>query len=51
VALGFNAAQSKGMPDLPIVTVPHPMGGIQAEEVKQKTDMVTDKIIEVLTSI
>jgi hypothetical protein len=50
VTLGVNAAQSSGMPDLPIVTVPHPVGGIKAQEVRQKADMVVDKIIEVLTS-
>jgi hypothetical protein len=50
VILGVNAAQSSGMPDLPIVTVPHPVGGIKAEEVRQKADMVVDKIIAILTS-
>ena len=33
------------MPDLPLVIVPHPIGGIDPEEVKAKADAVFDKVV------
>ena len=37
-----------GMPDLPLAVVPHPIGGISAEEVKAKADKIIDLIISKL---
>jgi hypothetical protein len=36
------------MPDLPLAVVPHPIGGISAEEVKDKADNIVDFIISKL---
>jgi hypothetical protein len=33
------------MPDLPLVIVPHPIGGISSEEVKAKADGIIEAII------
>jgi hypothetical protein len=34
-----------GMPNLPLVVVPHPIGGISPEEVKGKADSILDNVI------
>jgi hypothetical protein len=34
-----------GMPDLPLVVVPHPIGGISQEEVKLKADGILNHVI------
>jgi hypothetical protein len=39
-------AQGIGMPDLPLVVVSHPIGGISPEEVKIKADNIIEKIID-----
>jgi hypothetical protein len=36
------------MPNLPLVIVPHPIGGISAEEVIAKADSILDKVIKQL---
>jgi hypothetical protein len=33
------------MPDLPLVIVPHPIGGLSPEEVKAKADGIIDNVI------
>ena len=48
-ALGRVEAESLGVPGLPIVVVPHPMGGIGAQEVRQKAKEAIDDLIHVLT--
>ena len=44
--LAVSASRSKGMLDQCIVQVPHPMGGIPAEEVIAKVDANIDKILD-----
>ena len=39
-----------GMPDLPLVIVPHPIGGISAEEVIAKADSILDNLIKQLVN-
>lgn len=41
--------KSCGMPGLPVVYVPHPVGGVQAAEVEAKADAVLEAVIQVLT--
>jgi hypothetical protein len=43
--LAKATAKGLGMPDLPLVIVPHPIGGISAEEVTAKADQILDKLI------
>jgi hypothetical protein len=38
------------MPNLPLVIVPHPIGGISAEEVIAKADSILDNLIEQLVN-
>jgi hypothetical protein len=33
------------MKDIPLVIVPHPIGGISPEEVEAKTDAILDKVV------
>jgi len=48
--LGQSEARSLGMPGLPIVTVPHPMGDIEDPEVRERARAVVDEIVAVLTT-
>jgi hypothetical protein len=48
-ALARATATGMGMPDLPLVIVPHPIGGISPEEVKIKADNIIDSITGLLT--
>jgi hypothetical protein len=43
--LAHVTATGLGMPNLPVVVVPHPIGGISLEEVKIKTDDILDNVI------
>ena len=43
--LARATATGLGMPDLPLVILPHPVGGISAEEVIAKADGILDKVI------
>ena len=46
--LARATAKGLGMADLPLVIVPHPIGGISAEEVTAKADGILDKVIKEL---
>jgi hypothetical protein len=46
--LAKATATGLGMPDLRLVIVPHPIGGISAEEVIAKADSILDKVIKQL---
>ncbi len=46
VILAQITGQGIGMPDLPLVVVSHPIGGISPEEVKIKADNIIEKIID-----
>ena len=43
--LAHATSAGLGMPNLPLVIVPHPIGGISAEEVIAKADGILDKVI------
>ena len=38
------------MPTLPIITPPHPMGGLKKDEVWAKAEAVLDDVVAVLTT-
>ena len=42
--------KSEGMPELPLVIVPHPIGGLKKEEVTAKADQIIEEIISALTT-
>ena len=43
--LARATAGGLGMKDIPLVIVPHPVGGISPEEVEAKADVILDKVI------
>lgn len=47
--LGRSLAQRAGLPDLPIVVVPHPVGAATPEAVEAKGLAVADTVQEALT--
>ena len=49
VSLGRTEAQALGMPGLPLVVIPHPLGGLRPEEVRAKAEGAIDEIVYVLT--
>lgn len=50
VKLGQSEARSLGMPGLPLVTVPHPMGDIPEEEVRERARDIVKEVVAVLTT-
>ena len=49
VKLGQSESQALGMPGLPIVTVPHPMGDIEETEVRNRAQAIISEVVMVLT--
>jgi hypothetical protein len=45
--MGTVQAAALGFPDLPVVVVPHPIGGLKPEEVRQKADQALDNVIRI----
>lgn len=50
VALGRQEAVALGLPGLPIVTVPHPMGDVPADVVRDRARAMVDQVLTVLTT-
>jgi hypothetical protein len=50
VVLGQQEAIALGLPGLPIVTVPHPMGDVAAGEVERRAGALVAQIVHVLTT-
>jgi hypothetical protein len=50
VVLGQQEAVALGLPGLPIVTVPHPMGDVRAEEVRRRAAAMIPQVLHVLTT-
>jgi len=48
-ALGANERRALGMPGLPIVVVPHPVGGIPPEAARALADGAIEEVHRVLT--
>ena len=46
--LGLAEAKALGLPTLPIVTVPHPVGGLSPGQVEKKADRVLRDVIQAL---
>jgi hypothetical protein len=46
--LGLAEAKALGMPTLPIVTIPHPLGGLPPGQVEKKADQVLEDVIQAL---
>jgi hypothetical protein len=42
-------AKNRGMADLPLALIPHPLGGIREEEVIKKADLVIEVVVKAVT--
>ncbi|MEK6712237.1 MAG: hypothetical protein AABZ64_16840 [Nitrospinota bacterium] len=49
-ALGASERQALGMPGLPIVVVPHPVGGIPPEAARALADGAIEEVHRILTT-
>ena len=48
VGLGRNQAKVFGVPDLPLLVIPHPLGGLGIDAVKQRAAVAVDQFISLL---
>ncbi len=48
--LGRNEAESLGLPYLPIVLVPHPLGGQKQDQILEKAEKSIDQVVDIATS-
>jgi hypothetical protein len=42
-------ARNRGLADLPLALIPHPLGGIREEEVVRKADLAVDMVVRAVT--
>ena len=42
-------AKNRGIADLPLALVPHPLGGIKDDEVVRKADLVIEAVLKAVT--
>jgi hypothetical protein len=42
-------AKNRGLADLPLALIPHPLGGIREDEVLKKAEQVVDVVVKALT--
>jgi len=50
IPLARAQLRAKGLPGLPVVTVPHPIGGIPPAAVAAKAEAIVDRVLRALTS-
>ena len=43
-------AQALGMPGFTVISVPHPVQNLTADEVRQRADLVIEEVVQKLTS-
>jgi len=48
-ALAKLEARNRGIADLPLALIPHPLGGIHEEEVVKKADLAIDVVVRAVT--
>lgn len=46
--LGQAQARVFGVPDLPLIVIPHPLGGISLDEVRSRAAVAIAKVIDLL---
>lgn len=46
--LGRTQAKVFGVPDLPLLEIPHPLGGIQLDEVKGRADVALEQFLKLI---
>ena len=48
-ALARLEARNRGIADLPLALIPHPLGGIHEEEVVKKAELAIDVVVRAVT--
>jgi hypothetical protein len=48
--LGQNQARTFGTPDLPLIRIPHPLGGLDLDGVKGRADAAIPGLVEMIES-
>jgi hypothetical protein len=48
VQLGRTQSKVLGVPDLPLIVIQHPLGGLAMDEVKARADSALAQLLEVL---
>jgi hypothetical protein len=46
--LGETQARTFGVPDLPLLMIKHPLGGISLDEVKARAEQVIPKLVKII---
>ena len=49
--LGQNQARTFGVPDLPLIQIPHPLGGLDVKSVQGRADAAVPQIVDLVTSL
>ena len=47
--LATQTANDLGLPDLRVVSVAHPIGGVEPDEIRRRADGVVDEVLRLLT--
>ena len=50
-ALGKNQARVFGAPDLPLVMIPHPLGGLSLEQVEGRALVAIPQVVALIKSL
>ena len=48
-SLATLEARNRGLADLPLALIPHPLGGIREEEVVRKAELVIEVVVSAVT--
>ena len=48
VKLGRNQARVFGVPDLPLIVIPHPLGGLGLDGVKERAGAATPQVVNLI---
>jgi len=49
-SLATLEARNRGLAELPLALIPHPLGGIHEEEVLKKADLAIETVVRAVTS-
>ena len=48
-SLATLEARNRGLADLPLALIPHPLGGVHEEEVVKKADLAIETVVRAVT--
>jgi hypothetical protein len=49
--LAMAQARTFGVPDLPMVVIPHPLGGLSDEEIRGRADHAVAQVVELIEAM